>query len=100
MFKNVAGQKWRVIVFQSDNSRVLGDAANITAKISIDFAAPVPLTDTNPTEVEDGYYVFDITQAESNGDVLMLYPESSTPDANVLGDPPTTFTRVALQRAY
>ena len=100
MFKNVAGQKWRVIAFRSDNSRVLGDAANITAKISIDYAAPVPLASPNPVEVEDGYYVFDISQAESNGDVLMLYPESSTSGVHLLGDPPTTFTRVFLQRAY
>lgn len=100
MLKNEPNQKWRVIAFRSDSTRVTGDAANITAKIAIDHGALTPLTDTNPTETEDGYYLFDLTQAETNGDVLELYPESSTGDVLVLGDPPSVFTRPVIQRAY
>jgi hypothetical protein len=100
MLKNSSGQKWRVLAFRPDNSRAEGDAANITAKISIDHGALQPLTDTNPVEVEDGYYLFDLTQAETNGDVLSLYPESSSPDVFVLGDPPSINTFSRYLQAY
>jgi hypothetical protein len=84
----VIGTKWRVLAFnRSTGEPVTGIAATITAKISIDHAAPVALTDVNPTEAEDGYYYFDITTAEQNGAVFELFPESSTNGVQVLGDP-------------
>ena len=50
------------------------------------------MDDTNPTELEDGYYVFDITQAESNGDMILIAPASSTPNIQVIGVPGRTST--------
>lgn len=97
MFKNVTGQKLRVFAFnRATSAPILGDAANITCKWSIDNAAPVPLTDTNPDEVEDGYYLFDITQAESNGNTLDPYPESSTPGVQVMPAWHERYTRGAV----
>lgn len=91
--KNVASQKWRVFAFDiTDGSAQTADAANITAKIAKDWAAAAATNDLNPTEVEDGYYVFDLTQAETNADVLDLYPESSTANIQVVGVPGTIFT--------
>ena len=90
--KNVASQKWRVFAFDADGAPVTGDAANITAKIAKDYGAATAITDTNPTETEDGYYVFDLAQAETNADVLNSYPESSTSGVQVIGDPGTIFT--------
>ena len=91
--KNVASQKWRVFAFNTTtNAAVAGDAANITAKIAKDWAAATATNDVNPTEVEDGYYVFDLLQAETNADVLDLYPESSTSNVQVIGVPGTIFT--------
>jgi hypothetical protein len=91
--KNVASQKWVVFAFdETDNTPVTGDAANITGKISIEWGTLNAITDTNPTEQEDGYYVFDLTQAETNGDVLNIYPESSTPNTRVIGVPGTIYT--------
>ena len=88
MQKNITGQKWRVFAFnRTDNTPVTGDAANITAKLSKDWGAKTATGDTNPTETEDGYYEFDITQAESNANNLDLYPESSTADVQVIGVP-------------
>ena len=56
MYKNVASQKWVVFAFdRTDNTPKTGDAANITAEISIDGAAGGATDDTNPTELEDGY---------------------------------------------
>lgn len=87
--KNTASQKFNVLAINSaTGSSVTGDAANITAKISIDSAAFASLTDTNPTELDatnaPGVYVFDLSQAETNGDVLTIVPSSST--ANVQMD--------------
>lgn len=88
MLKNTAGQKWRVFTFDTTtNQPVTGDAANITAKISLDYAAATALGDVNPTETEDGFYLFDLSQAETNANDLALYPESSTSNVQVIGVP-------------
>lgn len=90
--KNIAGQKWRVFAFNKTNGNALaGDAANITAKIAKDWAAAAATNDVNPTETEDGYYLFDLTQAESNADALDLYPESSISNIQVIGVPGSQF---------
>lgn len=91
--KNVSGQKWLVFAFDAtDNTPVTGDAANITAKLRKDYGTATATNDTNPTEIEDGYYEFDLTQAETNANVLDLLPESSTSDVQVIGVPARVFT--------
>ncbi|KKL92801.1 hypothetical protein LCGC14_1881040, partial [marine sediment metagenome] len=94
MQKNVASQKWVVFAFnERDNTAKTGDAAQITAEISADGAAGGGnITDTNPTELEDGYYAFDITQGESNADLLLILPESSTGNIQVIGVPGAVYT--------
>lgn len=94
MQKNVAGQYWIVFAFdETDGTPKTGDAGNITAKISKDGAAGGATDDTNPTEIEDGYYVFTLTQAETNADMLLIMPESSTADIQVVGQPVVVYTR-------
>lgn len=85
MFKNVAGQK--IAVFAWDNAAgeaKTGDAGNITAQISKDGGACAATNDINPTELDatdaPGIYLFDPTQAETNADLIVLYPVSSTSD--------------------
>jgi len=85
MFKNIASQK--IAVFAWDNaagSEKTGDAGNITAQISIDGAATAATDDTNPTELDStdapGIYIFDMTQAETNGDLIVVYVVSGTSD--------------------
>lgn len=95
--KNVTGQKVRVFAFglpdhATPGVAITGDAAQITCKVDIDYAGAGALTDTNPAEVEDGYYLFDLTQAETNGDALDFYPESSTGDVQVIAVPGTIYT--------
>jgi hypothetical protein len=88
MKKNVAGQRWIVFAFdRTDNTPKTGDAAQITAKIAKDGAAAGATDDTNPTELEDGFYEFDLTQAETNADELWLTAESSTADVQVVAMP-------------
>jgi hypothetical protein len=88
MIRNTAYQRWRVFAFNATtNLPVLGDATNITAKISLDNANPVDLNDINPVETEDGYYLFDLLQAETDARNLALYPESGTPNVQVIGVP-------------
>ena len=94
MFKNVASQKIIVFAFdETDNTPKTGDAVQITAKVSKDYGAASAITDTNPTEIEDGYYAFDLSQAETNADTLLFLPESSTADIQVIACPATVFTR-------
>ena len=85
MFKNVASQK--VAVFAWDNAAgaaKTGDAANISAQISKDGAATAATNDVAPTELDatdaPGIYIFDMTQAETNADLVVIAPVSSTSD--------------------
>lgn len=95
MFKNTASQKLTVLAFADAGhatldagDKVTGDAANITLKVEQDDdGVRSASNDTNPTETEDGQYVFDLTQAETNGDKLTLYPESSTAGVQVVALP-------------
>ena len=88
MLRNTSGQRWRVFAFNvTTNQEVTGDAANITAKLSKDYGTAKELADVNPTETEDGFYLFDLTQSETNAFDLAIYPESSTPDVQVIGVP-------------
>ena len=96
---NTAG-KWVVFAYglpahASAGQGITGDAANITANIRIDGGAANAVDDVNPTELEDGYYVFDITAAEANGDLLSLHPASSTANVQVIGVPGAVWTRPA-----
>lgn len=93
MQKNTAGQKWVVYAWDTtDLSPKTGDSANITANLRIDGATANPVDDTNPTELEDGYYIFDITQTESNGELLLIAPASSTGNIQVRGVPESIYT--------
>ena len=99
MQKNTASQKWVVFAFEDEGGSnpgnpVTGDAANITANLRIDGVVNA-VDDTNPTEMEDGYYVFDITAAESNGDNILICPESSTANVIVIGVPGAVWTTPA-----
>jgi hypothetical protein len=90
--KNTAG-KWVVFAFDiTDNTAKTGDAAQITANVRIDGGAANAVDDTNPTELEDGYYIFDITAAECNGDQVLITPASSTSNIQVIGVPGSIWT--------
>ena len=98
MFKNTASQIWVVFAFQDEGGAnpgepVTGDAANITANVRIDGGAANAVDYTNPTELEDGQYAFDITAVESNGDSISIAPVSSTANVNVIGMPGALYTR-------
>ncbi len=96
MQKNVASQKWTVFAFDiTDNTAKTGDAGQITANIKIDGGASNSTDDTNPTELEDGYYEFDLTQAETNGENIRLFPASSTGNIQVIGVPGAVYTTPA-----
>ncbi len=101
MFKNTAGQEWVVFAFQDEGGAnpgepVAADQANITANVRIDGGAANAVDDTNPTVLEDGYYTFGITAAESNGNSIVITPVSSTANVNVIGVPGALYTRTDL----
>jgi hypothetical protein len=93
MIKNTAGQKW--VVFAFDTTTGLpktGDALNITANLRLDGGAANPVDDTNPTELEGGYYAFDLTDAETNGNMIVICPSSVTANIAVIGVPGALYT--------
>ena len=94
MYKNTGSQSWYVFAFNMTNSNpVTGDAANITAKISKDGNTAAATNDVNPTEIEDGYYKFDLTQAETDADHIIIFPESGTSNVQVIGSPASIYTK-------
>lgn len=93
MLKNTANQKWIVFAFDSTTGLAkTGDAAQITANLRKDYGDAAAITDTNPTELEDGFYAFDLSQAETNADHLLICPVSSTSNIVVVGCPAVIFT--------
>lgn len=93
MLKNTENQKWIVFAFDATTGLAkTGDAAQITANLRKDYGDAAAITDTNPTELEDGFYAFDMSQAETNADHLLLCPASSTANIVVVGCPAVIFT--------
>jgi len=88
MYKNVASQQ--VAVYAHDTTAdapETGDAANITAQWSLDGGATAVTNDANPTELDavdaPGVYLFDMLQAETNGDLFILSAVSGTADISI-----------------
>lgn len=86
--KNVAGQKFNILAINVSTGRpITGDSVNITAKISIDSGPLASVVDTNPIELDatnaPGVYVFDLSQAETNGNVLTIVPSSTTANVEI-----------------
>lgn len=95
VLKNTAGQKIAVQAYDTSVADwKAGDAANITAEITKDAGASAATNDTNPTEVDatdhPGLYVFTLTQAETNADMITISAVSST--GNVVIEPVTIYT--------
>lgn len=98
MLRNIASQKWRVYAWDTTTGAAkTGDAANISAYITIDDGTPAATNDAAPTEAsstnQPGYYDFDLTQAETNGAKLSLAPKSATANIAVIACPPVVYTR-------
>lgn len=97
MFKNIASQKLIVYAFDSTtNLPKTGDSANLTAYVSKDYGSVTVLGDTSATEMDStnakGYYLFDLTQAETNADCLMFSAKSSTANIVVIATPAVCYT--------
>lgn len=100
MIKNQSGQKLTVFAYDATTGLPkTGDAANITAYVSKDDGSVAQLGDTSATEQDAtnaaGYYLFDVTQAETNADKLSFSAKSSTSNIVVLAVPSVIYTRPA-----
>jgi hypothetical protein len=84
-YKNVAGQVVSVYATDSTGTAKTGDAANITGYLSKDAATPVATSAVHPTEVGGGFYVFPLSQAETNANILHWYASSTTSGVTVEG---------------
>lgn len=97
LYKNVASQKCLVFAYdKTTGGAKTGDAGNITAAISLDGGGFTASNDANPSECDStdgpGFYAFDLTQAETNGDIFALYPKSAT--SNILLEPVVVYTQI------
>lgn len=95
LYKNVASQKVAVFAYDTAaDAGKTGDAANITGEISKDGGTSAATNDTNPTELDatdhPGIYLFDLTQAETNADLIVLTAVSSTDGVQI--DPVIIYT--------
>lgn len=102
IYKNKASQKLAVFAYDSTTGAAqTGDAANISAQISLDGAATAATNDAAPTELDandaPGVYLFDMTQAETNADLLVLAAVSSTD--NILLEPLLVYTQPEVRTA-
>jgi hypothetical protein len=98
IYKNTTGQKLAVYAYTvADGAAKTGDAAQITSYVSKDWGGAAAVTDTNPTELNStnmpGWYVFDLEQAETNAEVIVFAPKSST--SGVVLDQVQVFTQDA-----
>lgn len=89
MNKNVASQKIALLAVDSATGRPkTGDAANITAYVSKDWGAVTALGDTSATQMDatnaPGVYLWDLTQAETNADVLHFTGKSATSGVDIV----------------
>lgn len=95
MFRNRPGQTIRVFAFAkrlitigvdtySTGDPVLGIANTITLRLSKNGGATFNSQQLNPTETEDGYYLFAITKSETDAQTLDPYPESSIDGVQVI----------------
>lgn len=105
MFKNVANQKIEMFVFDSATGLPkTGDAANLTAYVSKDYGTVTVLGDTSATEKDatnaKGWYMFDLTQTETNFDCGLFSGKSSTSGCVMVARPvftlPPLFTTLAI----
>lgn len=90
MFKNVASQKIQLFAFDTTTGAPkTGDAANITAYVAKDYGTVTVLGDTSATEMDatnaKGWYLFDLTQAETNFDCGLFTGKSSTSNISIVG---------------
>ncbi len=97
MFKNVASQYIFVYAHNDiTNAPGTSDAANITANLIKDAGGATATDDTNPTELHPaeapGIYRFSMLQAETNADIMVLVPVSST--AGVTIAPVVIYTKL------
>jgi hypothetical protein len=95
MLKNTASQKIALFAFDTATGAAkTGDAANLTVYVSIDGGAVTVLGDTSASEMSStnapGWYLFDLTQGETNGNDLLFTGKSSTGGVSVVGRPVTT----------
>jgi hypothetical protein len=107
MFRNVA-TKIALFAFDTTTGAAkTGDSANLTAYVSKDYGAVTVLTDTTATEMDatnaKGWYLFDVTQTESNADVLLFTGKSSTANISLVGQyihtTPNRFTTLVIDAA-
>jgi len=81
LYKNVASQKIAVFCYNKvTGNPATGRASTITATVSKDGGSATASNDVNPTEISAGMYIFDLTQTETNADLIVFCSADSDPN--------------------
>lgn len=91
MQKNVSGQKILIFAFTQSDATPKTGLSDITVKISKDYAASVAATNS-VGESESGYYILELTQAETNATAIDFFCTSATSGVSVLAQPARVWT--------
>ncbi len=100
VYKNQSAQKLAVYAYDTaTGAPKTADAASITAQISLDGGAMSASNDTNPTELDatnaPGIYLFDLTQAETDADLIVFCATSAT--SGVVIEPVIIYTEPQIR---
>ena len=95
--KNTAGQKWLLFCFSPTTSLPLSGETSITCSLRKDNGGAVALTNS-VSEIGQGYYEIELTQAETDADVLDIIPTSSASRV-IVGVPGRVFTQTVTNDA-
>lgn len=108
MFKNVAGQKMALYAFETGTGNTAGqpkngEAGNLTFYVNKDWAGSNAFASSGITAVggnASGWYVGDLSQAETNADALLFTGKSTTANVAVVGQlvytVPPNFTALTI----
>jgi hypothetical protein len=80
LIKNVASQKVPLFLVDDDGDPQTGEVANITVNVVLDGGSETAYTNNGTTYLTEldatnhaGVYLFDIPQAETNGEVVVMH---------------------------
>ena len=98
LYKNMASQNVTLFAWDTSTSEAkTGDASNITVTVSKDGGVPAPSFNC-ASELSlvnaPGVYILELTQNETNADLVVVYPTSSTSGVGI--DPVVVNTETVL----
>lgn len=97
MYRNTPGTIKLFAFYLATNAPATGIENLITCQVSVDNGTLVATSDTNPDEIDNGFYVLNVLASENNGTTVDFYPECSNPAVQVIVVEHNRYTITPLQ---